>query len=230
MIVVLGTPGWRDSEPARPAGLACEVALAAAARGRRVELVGRIGDDAAGDALAFALSRAGVGHAAVLRDPARATARVAADGAAADDAALHDDPFRDAAGDAADSSAPPQSVEGPRLDPADVSLALSYLTAFSVLVVTDDVPTAALPAAIDGAAFAGAHVVLLLPSGATAPDGLPETSTVLAIPDEAEAGAFGTVVGVYAEGLDGGLDPARAFRAAIGDWEPADEDPAADGD
>jgi hypothetical protein len=32
---------------------------------------------------------------------------------------------------------------------------------------------------------------------------------------------------VYADGLDAGLDPGRAFRAAIGDWEPADEDEAA---
>ena len=118
-------------------------------------------------------------------------------------------------------------LDGPRLDPADVSLALSYLTAFSVLVVTDDVAPAALPATIDGAAFAGAHLVLLLAPGAAAPDGLPAASTVLGVPGAGEEGAFGTVVGVYADGLDAGLDPARAFRAAIGDWEPADEDASA---
>jgi hypothetical protein len=38
-----------------------------------VELIAKLGDDAAGDELLFALTRAGVGHAAMLRDPARAT-------------------------------------------------------------------------------------------------------------------------------------------------------------
>ena len=214
MIVVVGAPAWRDADPPGPAGLACEIAVAAAARGRRVELVGRIGDDPNGDALLIALNRAGVGHAAVLRDPARATP-------VAPPPDLADDPVDDVAADP-----PPMSpiIDGPRLEPADVSLALSYLTAFSVLVVTDDVAPPALPATIDGAAFADAHLVLLLAPGTAAPDGLPAASTVLGVPGAAEAGAFGTVVGVYAEGLDAGLDPARAFRAAIGDWEPADED------
>ncbi len=211
MIVVVGAPAWREADPSGPAGLACEIAVAAAARGRRVELVGRIGDDGSGDALLIALNRAGVGHAAVLRDPARATPVVA--------------PTTEAEEPLEDTTAPGDTLAGaPRLEPADVSLALSYLTAFAVLVVTDDVPPTALPAAIDGAAFAGAHLVLLLAPGAAAPDGLPAASTVLGVPDAAEAGAFGTVVGVYADGLDAGLDPARAFRAAIGDWQPADDD------
>lgn len=214
MIVVVGAPTWRDADPAGPAGLACEIAVAAAARGRRVELVGRIGDDPNGDALLIALNRAGVGHAAVLRDPTRATP-VAAPPDPAD--AVADDL-------AADPSPTSATVDGPRLEPADVSLALSYLTAFSVLVVTDEVAPATLPATIDGAAFAEAHLVLLIAPGAAAPEGLPAASTVLGVPGAGEAGAFGTVVGVYADGLDAGLDPGRAFRAAIGDWEPADED------
>jgi pfkB family carbohydrate kinase len=216
VIVVVGAPAWRDADPPGPAGLACEIAVAAAARGRRVELVGRIGDDPSGDALLIALNRAGVGHAAVLRDPTRATP-VAAPTDPAD--AAHDL--------AADAPPTPPTLDGPRLEPADVSLALSYLTAFSVLVVTDDVGRAALPETIDGAAFAEAHLVLLIAPGAPAPDGLPAASTVLGVPGAGEAGAFGTVVGVYADGLDAGLDPGRAFRAAIGDWEPADEDEAA---
>ncbi len=73
MIVIVGNPAWRAADPAVPAGRACEVAVAAAARGRRVELLGRAGDDAAGDALLLALAQAGVGHVAVLRDPARPT-------------------------------------------------------------------------------------------------------------------------------------------------------------
>jgi hypothetical protein len=81
MIVVLGrpraasSPGTRDSDldGVRPVGLAVEIACAAAAAGGRVELVGSIGDDAAGDAVVVALGRAGVGHAALLRDPAART-------------------------------------------------------------------------------------------------------------------------------------------------------------
>jgi hypothetical protein len=38
-----------------------------------VELVGKVGDDAQGDAVAVELQRAGVGHAALLRDPSSAT-------------------------------------------------------------------------------------------------------------------------------------------------------------
>src|SRR4051794_34548379 len=118
MIVVVGTPAWNGSDPPAPAGLACEVAVAAASRGRRVELVGRIGDDAAGDALVIALARAGVGHAAVLRDPSRPTALLTPSTQTDDAVAAPDDstdPFASA----------------PRLEPADVSLALSYLTTFA---------------------------------------------------------------------------------------------------
>jgi sugar/nucleoside kinase (ribokinase family) len=209
VIVVVGAPGWREGQPAGPAGLACEVALAAAGRGSRVELVGRVGDDPAGDALLIALARAGVGHAAVLRDSARRTPRLA--------------PPVEPEGPVAETTTSDPVLDAPRLDPADVSLGLSYLTSFGVLVVTDDVPPGALPAALDGAAFAGAHVILLLAPGATPPEQLPASATVLAVPGAAEAGAFGTVVGVYAAGLDTGLDPATAFRASIGDWEPADD-------
>jgi pfkB family carbohydrate kinase len=214
VIVVLGSPAWRDADPPGPAGLACGVAVAAAARGQRVELVGRVGDDPTGDALVIALAQAGVGHAAVLRDPVRATPLLAARGE------LEGIGVETATEVAAETGV----AAAPRLEPADVSLALSYLTAFAVLVVTDDVPADVLPTALDGAAFAGAHVVLLLAPGATAPDGLPGASTVLAVPAEGDEGAFATVIGVYAEGLAGGLDPATAFRASIGDWQPAADD------
>jgi len=39
----------------------------------RVEILGRIGADRAGDEVALSLSRDGIGHAALLRDPAAAT-------------------------------------------------------------------------------------------------------------------------------------------------------------
>lgn len=213
MIVVLGSLALRESPAATPVGRAPEIAMAAAARGATTEVVGRVGDDRAGDALVIALAGAGVGHAAVLRDPVHATPLVAP--AVADD---DPDPFAD------DAPAPVAAGGGgPRLEPADVALGLSYLTSFGVLVVADDVPAAALPACIDGAQFAGAHLVVLLQPGRRPPATLPADATVLVAPDVADDGAFAALVGAYAAAVDGGEEPAAAFRIATGavGWETA---------
>ena len=204
MIVVVGSLAWRDADPAGPAGRACEIALAAAARGVAVEIVGRAGDDRVGDSLLIALARAGVGHAAVLRDPVVPTPLVAPP------------PDADAADLLADAPEPIglAIAGGPRLDQADVALGLSYLTAFGVLVVTDDAPADVLPACVDGAAFSGARLVVLVPAGRPLPDGLPPEATVLAAPDVADDGAFAALVGAYAAALDRGEDAATAFQAA----------------
>ena len=214
MIVVVGGLAWQQGDPAGPAGRACEIALAAAAAGARVEIVARAGDDPTGDALMLALARAGIGHVAVLRDPSRPTP-VVAPRMPADD----DEPA-DAVADAeAESVAPPPNqAAGPTLDAADVSLGLHYLTAFGVLVVTDDVPAAAVPVAADAAAFAGAHLVLLVPGDASPGSGasvLPPDATVLAVPADDE-GAFAALVGAYAAALDSGAEPAAAFNVAVG--------------
>jgi len=76
MVVVIGSPTLTGEPlPAgrRAAGLGAAIALAAARAGARVELVGKVGDDAGGDLIAVELERAGVGHAALLRDPSAAT-------------------------------------------------------------------------------------------------------------------------------------------------------------
>jgi hypothetical protein len=213
MIVVLGTLAWREAPAPGAVGRAPEIALAAAARGARAEVVGRVGDDRAGDALVIALAGAGVGHAAVLRDPVHATPVLAP--VPADD---DPDPFADDA----PAAAAPRGF-GPRLEPADVALGLSYLTSFGVLVVTDDVPASALPACVDGALFAGAHLVVIVPTGRRPPDALPADATVLAAPDVADDGAFAALVGAYAAAVDAGEEPASAFRTATGavGWEPA---------
>lgn len=228
MIVVVGVPAWRAAEPAAPAGRACGVALAAASAGARVELVGRTGDDAAGDALLLALSRAGVGHVAMLRDPARATPITdlgtpedeGLSGLAA--AGSPPPPGASLAASISTTAAPggPASA-APRLEPADVSLGLQYLTAFGVLVATDDVPAAVLPVVVEAAGFAGAHLVLLLPPGVDAPAALSRDATILGVPDGPDEGAFAALVGAYAAALDGGRSPAEAF-AAVTDaagWE-----------
>ncbi|HEY6571240.1 MAG TPA: hypothetical protein VIZ22_13170 [Candidatus Limnocylindrales bacterium] len=207
MIVIVGGLAWRLGDEPAPAGRACEIALAAAALGARVEVVGRAGDDPTGDAVMLGLARAGIGHVAVLRDPSRPTPVIEAL------AATDDEP-------GGDQSGPAPAAIGPALDAADVSLGLQYLTAFGVLVVTDDVPSAAIPVAIESAGFTGAHLILLTAADADPPD-VSGQATILAAPDEADDGAFARLVGTYAAGLDHGAEPARAFAAAVdaSGWE-----------
>jgi hypothetical protein len=82
MVIVLASPLVRGEAIVgrRAAGLGVDIALAAAAVGARVELVGKVGDDSAGDAVAVELERAGVGHAALLREPAARTPVLGAEG------------------------------------------------------------------------------------------------------------------------------------------------------
>ena len=192
MIIVLGRPTLADG-PAGPvpAGLACAVAVAAAALGSRVELVGSVGDDAAGDAAAIGLARAGVGHAALLRIPAAATPR-------------------------AGTGDPPT-----RLDPADVELALRYLSDAAVLVVADAVPADVAAVGAEAAAYAGAAMIILLGQpDAAAVDAWPG-ATILEAPGDAE-GPFASAVARYAAALEAGADPAVAMRGAVeaAGWEP----------
>jgi hypothetical protein len=220
MIVVVGHPVLRSGNPPTAAGRAAEIALEAAGRGSRVELIGACGDDPDGDVLLIALATAGIGHAATLRDPARRTPVLGFGLGPDDDDAADDDPDPSPF---VDEPTPPAAndVARPSLDGADVALGLAYLTSFEVLVVTDDVSPDALPAAIEAAAWSGAHLVLVFAEGASMPAGLPPNSTALAAPGEADDGAFGRLVGAYAAVLDTGASPADAFTAATGaaGWE-----------
>ena len=165
----------------------------------------------------LALAREGIGHVAVLRDPSHATpilaARTAETGADADaiDPALADpDDGPDGATDE------PEPLAGPRLEAADVSLGLQYLTAFGVLVVAEDVPETTVPVAVEAAAFTGARLVLLVAGDQDAGSALklPPDATVLAVPAD-DDGSFARLVGAYAAGLDAGTEPAQAFAAAV---------------
>ena len=199
MIVVVGRPGLdANDEVDRPAGLIC---LAAAAQSARVELVGSIGDDPAGDRVALALGKAGVGHAALLRDPAAVTPR--------------------AAGPAGPL---------PRLDGQDVELGLAYLADYRVLVVAEPMDASVLHAAGRAAEFQGAALIVLVAAAAPSPPGLPDHATVLEMPAEGEGeGAFAALVGRYGAALDGGSAPEDAWRDALaaGGWESSAE-PAGD--
>ena len=189
------------------------MALAAAERGAAVELIGRAGDDPAGDALLLALARAHVGHVALLRDPARPTPVLAG---GSDDEESVTAPDVDAA-----ATPGPPATPGPTLEAADVSLGLRYLPSYDVIVVTDDVTADVIPVAAEAAEFAGAHLVVLIGEGSAQPEGMPADALVLQAPVEDLDGAFATLIGVYAAALDAGLSPEAAFGAARGNtWEP----------
>jgi sugar/nucleoside kinase (ribokinase family) len=212
MIVVLGRPRVYRPEPdgdLAPGGLAVELALAAARAGAEVELVGAIGDDPEGDRIVVELGRGGVGHAALMRDPATRT------------------PLVTQARDARPL---------PRLDAADVDLGLRYMPECRVLVISAELDPAALAAAQEAAEFHSAAVVMVANAGTVDAELLGDAVTLLERPatedDEAVDDAivvaaddadFGAFVAEYAVRLDRGEPPAQAFAAALGDsaWEPS---------
>jgi len=192
VIIVLGQPVIADGPIGPvPAGLATAVAAAATALGSRVELVGSVGDDAAGDAAAIGLARAGVGHAALLRIPAAATPR-------------------------AGTSDPPT-----RLDAADVELGLRYLGEVAVLVVTGVLPADVVTVAAEAASYSGASVIVLLGGTDRGSVGAWPSATVIEAPDDAEgpfAAAVARYAVALETGADP-AEALRGAVAAAG-WEP----------
>ena len=231
MIVVIGLPAYTDEDGERCAGgLAVEIAAEARRRGGEVELAGKVGGDGPGDSVVVALGRMGVGHAALLRDAARPTPLLApplAESAAADAGAAID-----AAPDAAaDVDAPPEAARllpedpaaRPGLEAGDIQMALRYLTGPSVVVVVaESLGPAALAAAVDGAAFSDARLIVLTDASTTSLAGIPDTATVLERPI-VDDGSFARLVGTFAASLDAGNEPARAFRDGVtaAGWEPS---------
>jgi sugar/nucleoside kinase (ribokinase family) len=215
VIVVVGLPTYADSPDAErcAGGLAVGVASAARSRGGAVELVGKVGDDGAGDAVVVALARLGIGHAALLRDPVLPTPVLATP--AADAAAELGAVESDAAGPEM-RLLPEDAAARPDLDRADVDLALRFLPAAGVIVLTDALSEDTIAAAVEGAAFATARLVVLVPAGATPPAVGPE-ATVLE--------TFARLVGLFAGALDSGADPRAAFEEAVAasGWEPIAE-------
>jgi sugar/nucleoside kinase (ribokinase family) len=139
VIVVLGRPAARlDGGTVRLAGAVSEIALALANATGRVELVGAIGNDDVGDALAVTLARHGVGHAALLRDSSAPTPVIS--------------------GDAMRPRGPL-----PRLDARDVDLGLRYLVEVHLLVIADALDPDAEAVARELARYHGVPVVGMLP-------------------------------------------------------------------
>ena len=210
MIVVIGSTYLHgEGSTAVPDGVAGRIALAAAADEATVELIAKIGDDPAGDALLVALALAGVGHVAVLRDAVHHTAQRPADADLPIEAAL--DPDVDADDEHAAWIAEPAGA--PALDPADVGLALRYLTEYRVVVAVH-APAGIVTEATGAADWAGAHLVLVTDPGDPVPADVPPGALVIEAVDEpGDASAFADRLGRYAAAVDRGIAPATAYAA-----------------
>ncbi|MGZ6273015.1 MAG: hypothetical protein ACXWM8_01805, partial [Candidatus Limnocylindrales bacterium] len=183
MIVVVGLPAYADGPGGEECagGLAVEVAASAQRRGGAVELVGKVGNDGAGDAVVVALGRLGIGHAALLRDPARPTPVLTAT-------------QRDESAEAPPEEPevrllPEDPVARPALDAADVELALRFLPQASVIVLAEPISESTVEAGIQAAAYSAARLIVLVAPGAMAPS-VPPGTTVLEAPAE-DDGSFG---------------------------------------
>lgn len=214
MIVVIGSPFGRLGDGVvTAAGMSSRVALAAAGAGRTVQLVGKTGDDPTADGVVLDLARGGVGHVALLRDPARATPLEAAP---ADDDA--DDAATDEGGpgEVGTSAGPdPGAVNGPALEAADVDLGLRYLTEFAVVVLAEPADPGIVAIVADAARWGDARMILVVAASEGVPDGLPIDVVVFEAPDADPDGVFAALVGTFAAALDDGTEPGEAFRASI---------------
>lgn len=185
------------------------MALAAARARRAVQLVGRTGDDATADAIVLDLALGGVGHVALLRDPARQTPL---------EPVLREE---DEAGDPADDTdpmvVPPHAAaaEGPTLDAADVDLGLRYLTDVDVVVLAEPAGPEIVAIVAEAARWGEARLILVVGAGESVPADLPPDAIVFEAPDADPDGVFATLVGTFAAALDDGSDPAEAFRASV---------------
>jgi hypothetical protein len=201
MIVVIGTLRLRgaggDSEVV---GLAASIASFAAADGALVEIITRLGDDPAGDAVGLALTRRHIGHVAILRDPVAPTVVV--------DVGPEDgDPG------AGEMSTSTRDDLGPQLEAADVNLALRYLPQLSVIVVVhaaDDI----VGEAIEASTWADTSLIVVVRPGRDVPDGLPVAAVVLEVED-ADESAAGAAIGRFGAALDRGDSASDAYQALI---------------
>jgi hypothetical protein len=217
MIVIVGLPAYADSPDGEKCarGLAVEVASAAKRRGAMVELVGKVGNDGAGDSVVVALGRLGIGHAALTRDPLLPTPVLTA-------AVQDDDGVEIEDVDRVGRILPEDSAGRPALGTGDVDLALRFLPQAGVIVLADALPDGSIAAAAEGASFAAARLIVLVRAGATLPT-VPADATVLEVPAD-DDGSFGRLVGVFAGALDAGMEPRAAFSEAVAGagWEPSE--------
>lgn len=160
-----------------------------------MQLVGKVGDDAAGDAVIVSLGRSGVGHVALQRVAGLETPVVDAE------------PFGGEEGSATHL----RTIATMPLEPADLDLALRYLTDFAVVVVAEPLTPVAWRPVVESVGWAGARLIGVVDAGAAPPD-LPDVAIVLEAPAGGADEGFSGLVGAYAAALDAGRDPEGAFR------------------
>ena len=224
MIVVIGSPIGRLADGVISAGgTASRVALAAAGAGRTVQLVGKTGDDATADAVVLDLARGGVGHVALLRDPARATPLESPPDPDDEPAGLE---ASEPDGSPAAGSSPVANPDGPALEAADVDLGLRYLTDFAVVVLAESGTADVAGIVAEAARWGEARLVLVVRPGEKAPDRLQPDAVVFEAPTTDPDGVFAALVGAFAAALDDGAEPGEAFRASIASdgWTEAADD------
>jgi hypothetical protein len=218
VIVVVGSPIARPvGDSIVAGGLAAEISRAAASGGAAVQLVGRVGEDPAGDLVLLDLAAHGVGHVAILREAGRLTPALPPDaaGSVAPDGPELDDlpPTLDADGDP--DLAQAQEPVGLSVDAADVELALRYVPDYRVLISAGSLDAATFRAVLAASSWSGAHLIVLVAPGED-PAGLPDDVTVLERPTADPDGAFATMIASYAAAVDSGSEPGAAFTAAQG--------------
>jgi hypothetical protein len=231
VIVVVGQPRFRESESgAGVDGMPARIALAASARGRSVQLVGKAGEDPEGDAVVHALALGGVGHVALLREAGRPTPRVLPGDADALEAAETLEAAESLTASVEAGAAPDPAAtilaaadDGAALEAADVDLALRYLTDCSVLVLAEPAAADLVRVVVAAAGWAEAALVVVSPAGGAVPAGLPADAIVFEAPDADPDGVFAAMIGEFAAALDAGVDPGDAFRSSLdaGGWTPA---------
>ena len=201
MIVVIGSIRVRGSgADTDAAGLASAIAIGAAADDGRVEVITRLGDDPAGDAVLLALARHRVGHVAVLRDAGTSTEVIA-------------DAVDEAAPDDEETGAPMPTPQGGVLEPADANLALRYLPEMAVIVAVHlDAPV--LAEAIAAASWAEASLIVVVSPGSGVPAGLPVDAVTVELDDSDDSSA-GRSIGRYAAALGRGEAARDAYAALI---------------
>lgn len=185
--------------------MAASIASGAAAEGSRVELVGKVGDDPAGDAVVLALARQRVGHVAMLRDPGRPTIVVPTP--------TDEPPDPDAPAGPRSASDPAIAADGPVLDAADAGLALRYLPEIAVVVAVH-VDSDVLREAIAAAGWTDTTLLVVVPADGATPDDIPPHTVTLAVDDDDDSAA-GAAIGRYAAALDRGAPAREAYDALI---------------
>jgi hypothetical protein len=218
VIVIIGSPSLVPADPggrSGAAGRSIEVAHGATADGAQVELVGKVGDDPAGDALLLALADAGIGHVAILRDPSRRTP--VAPIATGDDEAMlpdeDDDDGNEIAAPAAPASVGVSDEPVPTIDAGDLDLALRYLPDHTVVVVAERLGADALAVVAADCSYVAAALVLII-EPRSEPLETPPGATLLEAPRSDPDGVFGRTVGRFAAALDRGSSGAQALAEA----------------